>query len=102
MGLKLRISDFFYLDDPDEDLAELKAKLEPTKLELSRLRSSVPLEARSFLAAAEDLIEAAELYLNLANKDTAIATQRLREAHDAMNLLDGQRRALGLIPAADE
>ena len=100
--IEVIVEPFLNLDDPDEDLSGLKAKLEPTKLELSRLRSSVPPEAREFLTAAEDLIEAAELYLNLSNKDTAIATQRLREANDAINLLNGQRSALGLDPAAEE
>jgi len=100
--IEVIVEPFLNIDDPDEDLSELKGKLEPTKLELSRLRSSVPPEAREFLTAAEDLIEAAELYLNLSNKDTAIAEQRLREANDAINLLDSQRSALGLAPATEE
>ena len=100
--IEVIVEPFLRLDDPETDLSELKATLEATKLDLSRLRSSVPLEARAFLTAAEDLIGAAELYLNLSNKDTAIATQRLRETYEAIKRLDGQRSALGLAPAVDE
>lgn len=61
-----------------------------------RLRSGTPVQARNLLGLAEDLVDAAELYLQLTNKGTSIASQRLREARGAIGAYRAERLRLGL------
>lgn len=101
--VKAVVEPFWEIDDPDVDFTRLNEHLESARTELSRLRTDVPIEGREFLATAEDLIEAAQLYLGLSNKDSSIAIQRLRETKEAIALLEEQGRALGIsFPEDDE
>lgn len=77
------VTPLFAVDDPGVNLPELVGRIDAAKLELSRLRTEVAVEARDFHSAAEDYLKAAELYLDLTNKGTSIALQRLREAREA-------------------
>jgi hypothetical protein len=52
------------------------------------------LEARNFLGAAEELVEAMELYLQITNKGSSIGQQRLREARTAIDLYRAERANL--------
>lgn len=63
-----------------------------------KLRTAVPVETRDLLGAAEDLVEAAERYLELTNRGTSIAIQRLREARAALAAYDGVRARFAAAP----
>ncbi len=61
-----------------------------------RMRSETLPQARNLLGSAEDLVAAAKLYLQITNRDTSIANQRLRETRAAIEAYRGERRRLGL------
>ncbi len=61
-----------------------------------KLRPAAPPQARNLLGLAEDLVETMELYFQLTNKGTSIATQRLREARTAIHAYRAERVRLGL------
>ena len=96
------ITHLFGVDDPGVNLPELLGRTDAATLELSRLRTEVAVEVRDFHSAAEDYIEAAELYLGLTNKDSSIAQQRLREAREARAKYQDLGAILGMsYPAAE-
>jgi len=86
----------FEVDSPSVDLNSLIQNVEPAKLELTRLRTEVPSEVRDFHAAGEDFLEACELYLDLTNKGTALALQRLRESREALAAFQALGSGLGM------
>lgn len=86
----------FAVDDPDVNLPELAGRMETATVELSRLRVEIPAELRDFHSAAENFIDKAELYLDLTNKGTSIALQRLREAREARAKYQALGAAAGL------
>ena len=90
------IEPLFEVDDPEVNLPAFVGRMDAAKVELSRLRTEVAVEVRDFHSAAEDFIQAAELYLDLTNKGTSIALQRLREARDARAKFQGLGVSLGM------
>ena len=78
------IAPFKRLDDGGFDSNEMKAFLDSADLGLSELRTELPPEIRDYHGLAEDLVEAAGLYLSLSNKTTSTASQRLREARSIL------------------
>jgi len=97
------VAPLFELDDPNVNLPGLVGLLDAAKGELSRLRTEVPAEVRDFQSAGEDFIDAAELYLDLTNKGTSIALQRLREAQAALAVFQAQGSGLGVsYPTAED
>jgi hypothetical protein len=96
------ITPLFGVDDPGVNLPELLGRTDAATLELSRMRTEVAVEVRDFHSAAENYIEAAELYLGLTNKDSSIAQQRLREAREARAKYQDLGAILGMsYPAAE-
>jgi len=93
---------FLTLDDSDTNQAILKQKIEAAEVSFSRIRSDVPLEGREFLSAAEDLVDAVEMFLSLTNKSTSIAIQRRREANQAIAAYSTLRTVVGLAPLTEE
>lgn len=96
------VGPFLTLDDSDETQALLKQQVEAAELGLSRIRTEVPLEGREFLSAAEDLVDAVEVFLGLTNKSTSIAIQRRREANQAIATYSALRTVVGLAPLVVE
>jgi hypothetical protein len=86
----------FEFDSPVVDLNALASKIDPAKLELSRLRTEIPVEVRDFHSAGENFLEACELYLDLTNKGTALALQRMREAKEKRAAFQALGQSLGL------
>jgi hypothetical protein len=86
----------FEVDDPDVNLPELVGRMDAATIELSRLRVEIPAELRDFHSSAENFIDKAELYLDLTNKGTSIALQRLREAREARAKYQALGAAAGL------
>src|SRR5690606_34397101 len=64
--------------------------------QLLRLRAEALPPARNLLSAAEDLVGAAKLYLQLTNRDTAIANQRRREALTAIGAYREELKRMGI------
>lgn len=77
------------------DTTTLSNEIEATGLKLSMLRSDVPAEALDYHDLAEEMIDAADVYLGLTNKTSSIAEQRLRELKELLDRLDAEREALG-------
>jgi len=92
----------FGLDLPGANLPAFAEQIDTARLELSRLRATTPSETRDFLASGEDFLAAAELYLDLTNKDSSIALQRLREASEARAAFQNLGRRLGLSDPVTE
>lgn len=88
------IAPFLEMEDDLFSRIELESKLVPAEEKLSQLRPSVPLELRNYLSRSEDLLEAAEMYLQLNNQRTSIAEQRLREAREAIKELEEERLSI--------
>lgn len=82
--------------DPESDLNEARNSFDDIELALSRMRSEISPEARDYFDAAEDLVEASELFLNLTNRETAIAQQRERELHERITALEEEGARLGV------
>ncbi len=59
-----------------------------------RLRAQTPLEARDLLGAADDLVDASELYLQITNKGTSLGQQRFREYRAAVDVYQAERAKL--------
>jgi len=76
------------------DLNELKNRFEDDELGLSRLRNEVHPDARDYFDKAEDLLEAAELYINLSNLGSSIGQQRLREVEELIDEVKDQKAIL--------
>lgn len=76
------------------DLNELKNRFEDDELGLSRLRTEVHPDAGDYFDKAEDLLEAAELYINLTNLGSSIGQQRLREVEELIDEVKDQRARL--------
>lgn len=96
------VEPLFEMDDPEVNLPELVGRMDAAKVELSRLRTEIAVEVRDFHSAAEDFIEDAELYLELTNKGTSIALQRLREAREARAKYQALGVSLGMsYPVAE-
>jgi hypothetical protein len=76
------------------DLNELKNRFEDDELGLSRLRTEVHPDARDYFDKAEDLLEAAERYINLTNSGSSIGQQRLREVEELIDEAKDQRARL--------
>ena len=69
-----------FLDlDRASDLTESRRKLAEAKGQLSVIRNAIPVEARDLFKPAGEIINAAGLYLDLSNRTTSIAYQRIRE-----------------------
>lgn len=77
------------------DINDLRTALEDIDYGLSRMRSEVEPEIRDYHSAAEDLLEKAELYLQLTNRGSSIAAQRLRETREAIIELESERERIG-------
>jgi len=89
------INPYFTLDDSSSNTSVLAASLEADSSRLFKLRSEIPLEARDYLDASEDLLAAAKLFLGLTNKTSAIGEQRLRETLEAIAVAKAARAKLG-------
>ncbi len=61
-----------------------------------KLRGECPPAAKNLLDSAEDVQEAAALYLQFTNTETSLAAQRLRETRDAIDKYRAARTSLGL------
>ncbi len=94
--LETVVGPFLALESSSEDLFGLAGTVANAKSQFLRLRPEAPTEARDLLGSAEDLIDAAELYLQLTNKGTSIAEQRLRETREAIAAYRTERSRLGL------
>lgn len=88
------VQPFSAFDDDSTDRQALLARVDAASAQFLRLRAQTPLEARNLLGAAEDLVEAMELYLQITNKGTSIGQQRLREARAAIDLYRAERAKL--------
>lgn len=94
------VSPFIILEESSDASADLLSLIEPAGSQFLKLRADTPIEARNLLGAAEDLVEAAERYLELTNKTSSIGEQRLREARTAISAFKAERSKLGLESAS--
>lgn len=90
------ITPYFVLEDSLSQTDSLAASLEADATRLFKLRSVVPPETRDYLDAVDDVLDAAELFLSLTNKTTAIGDQRLRETRTAIQAAKAARSKLGI------
>lgn len=90
------ITPYFALEDSLSQAQTLAAALEADTTRLFKLRSVIPLETRDYLDASDHVLEAAELFLSLTNKTTAIGDQRLRETRTAIQAAKAARSKLGI------
>lgn len=88
------VAPFLALDDGGDGSPVAAPLVEEASSQFLRLRSEAPPEARNLLGAGEDLVDAAELYLQLANKGTSIGQQRLRETRAAIAAYRAERSKL--------
>jgi hypothetical protein len=88
------VQPFSTFEDEPTDMQTLLARIDAASAQFLRLRAQTPLEARNFLGAAEELVEAMELYLQITNKGSSIGQQRLREARTAIDLYRAERANL--------
>lgn len=96
-GIDVVIDPYFALrNEFGADTINLRNEVDAADQELSRLRTEVPVEARNYHSLAEDMIDAAGIYLGVSNKTTSIAEQRLRELKALLDQLDSEREVLGL------
>ena len=94
------VAPFLIFENLEEDFNGLDGILDQSDAQFLKLRVETPLEARSLLGSAEDLVEAAERYLELTNKTSSIAEQRLREVQAALAAFKTERSRLGLDSAS--
>jgi hypothetical protein len=94
------VAPFLIFENLEEDFNGLDGIFDQSDAQFLKLRVETPLEARSLLGSAEDLVEAAERYLELTNKTSSIAEQRLREVQDALAAFKAERSRLGLESAS--
>jgi len=88
------VKPFLGMEDPTADMQALLSSVDVAESLILRLRPRAPVDGRDLLGAAEDLVNASELYLQITNKGTSIGQQRLREARAAIGLYDGERAKL--------
>lgn len=88
------VKPFLEIESPEINAATLVEMADTASTLFLRLRPQTPLEARNLLGAAEKLVDAAELYLQITNKGTSIGQQRLREAVAAIDLYQAERAKL--------
>lgn len=94
------VSPFVVLEESGDAASDLLSLVEPAGSQFLKLRADTPIEARNLLGAAEDLVEAAERYLELTNKTSSIGEQRLREARIAISAFKTEKLRLGLESAS--
>lgn len=94
------VAPFLIFENLEEDFKGLDGIFDQIDAQFLKLRVETPLEARSLLGSAEDLVEAAERYLELTNKTSSIAEQRLREVQAALAAFKTERSRLGLESAS--
>lgn len=94
------VSPFVVLEESGDATSDLLSLVEPAGSQFLKLRADTPIEARNLLGAAEDLVEAAERYLELTNKTSSIGEQRLREARIAISAFKTEKLRLGLESAS--
>ncbi|MDH4408772.1 MAG: hypothetical protein QE273_04065 [Verrucomicrobiales bacterium] len=94
------VAPFLIFENLEEDFNGLDGIFDQIDAQFLKLRVETPLEARSLLGSAEDLVEAAERYLELTNKTSSIAEQRLREVQAALAAFKTERSRLGLESAS--
>jgi hypothetical protein len=94
------VAPFLIFENLEEDFNGLDGIFDQIDAQFLKLRVETPLEARSLLGSAEDLVEAAERYLELTNKTSSIAEQRLREVQAALAAFKAERSRLGLESAS--
>jgi hypothetical protein len=94
------VAPFLIFENLEEDFNGLDGIFDQSGAQFLKLRVETPLEARSLLGSAEDLVEAAERYLELTNKTSSIAEQRLREVQAALAAFKAERSRLGLESAS--
>ncbi len=94
------VAPFLIFENLEEDFNGLDGIFDQSDAQFLKLRVETPLEARSLLGSAEDLVEAAERYLELTNKTSSIAEQRLREVQAALAAFKTERSRLGLESAS--
>ena len=94
------VAPFLIFENLEEDFNGLDGIFDQSDAQFLKLRVETPLEARSLLGSAEDLVEAAERYLELTNKTSSIAEQRLREVQEALAAFKTERSRLGLESAS--
>jgi hypothetical protein len=90
------ITPYFSLENSDSQANSLAAALEADATRLFKLRSTIPQDARDYLDACDNVLEAAELFLSLTNKTTALGDQRLRETRAAIVAAKAERAKLGV------
>ena len=61
---------------------------------LSKMRTQIHREVRDYHGQAEDLIDLAKIYLNLTNKGTSIATQRLTVIEDLISKMKAEKESI--------
>lgn len=88
------IDPFFELEDRGIDNEALKRKLEASDFMLSKMRTQIHPEVRDYHGQAEDLIDLAKIYLNLTNKGTSIATQRLSGIQELINEMELEKESI--------
>ncbi|PAW65380.1 MAG: hypothetical protein B9S36_00190 [Verrucomicrobiia bacterium Tous-C2TDCM] len=94
------VAPFLALEGDDEDFNALDAAIDRSDAQFLKLRAEIPIEARDLLGSAEDLVEAAQRYLELTNKTSSIAEQRLREVRTTIATFRAERTKLGLEAAS--
>lgn len=94
--IRLQVEPFFGLPQNPADTLGLLEKIPDAKTQLLRMRTTIPPATRNLHGIAEDLLEAASLYLSLTNKGTSIASQRLREMGDKIAKFRDEWSNLGL------
>lgn len=90
------ITPYFALEDSASGAESLTTSLEADATRLFKLRGIVPQETRDYLDASDHVLEAAELFLSLTNKTTALGDQRLRETRTAIHAAKAARSKLGI------
>lgn|GEM_PF-518962 len=94
------VAPFLALEGNAEDFNGLDAAIDQSDAQFLKLRAEIPIEARGLLGSAEDLVEAAQRYLELTNKTSSIAEQRLREVRATITTFKAERTKLGLESAS--
>lgn len=88
------VEPFLELEDRSVDYEALKRKLEASDFMLSKMRTQIHPRVRDFFGQADDLIDMAKIYLNLSNKGTSIATQRLSGIQSLINEMKAERESI--------
>tara|TARA_R110002096_G_scaffold233086_4_gene423091 strand:+ start:1595 stop:3442 length:1848 start_codon:yes stop_codon:yes gene_type:complete len=82
---------YFELRQPSPDINTLRQMLPDTETEISRIRPTIPPEIRACLTSAEDALQAIENYLNLSNRGTSTAFQKLELVDEALTKFATER-----------